>query len=169
MFPWTAHHLQRIFKVRFIFTEVEKFFTHSLTELVKQRRNKPLVRQKLRTRKFRKFSFAETIKFSVIKTAFQTDKPDFLQLLLNTTNSDYLQEEIGDEMISHNVGGKREPLTDKQIISQSFLFLLAGFETTSITLTFVTYLLALNLDEQEKCYEEIKSITGNEVRHDCTA
>lgn len=72
-------------------------------------------------------------------------------------------EDVHDEMISHNVGGKKVPLTNQDIISQSFLFLIAGFDTTAVTLTNVCYLLALNPEVQEKCYNEIVSVIQGRV------
>ena len=42
------------------------------------------------------------------------------------------------------------------------LFMLAGYETTSTTLTYCTYVLATHPDEQQKLYDEINSHFGNE-------
>ena len=42
------------------------------------------------------------------------------------------------------------------------LFMLAGYETTSTTLTYCTYVLATHHDEQQKLYDEINSHFGNE-------
>lgn len=46
-------------------------------------------------------------------------------------------------------------LTDEDITSQALLFFLAGFETSSTLLCFVSYELALNMDVQQKLQEEI--------------
>jgi cytochrome P450 family 3 subfamily A len=133
-FPWTAHQLLERFNIRLTFSEAEEFYKISLTKLIEERRKNPL-----------------------------TDKPDFLQLLLNASgNRESVQDELKDDAISHNITVKREPMTTMQIMSQSFLFLIAGYETTAVTLTWVAYMLALNPEEQEKCYEEIKSVVGNE-------
>jgi cytochrome P450 len=50
----------------------------------------------------------------------------------------------------------KKSLTTKEILAQSILFLFAGSETSASTLSFVSLLLAKNLDVQEKLYGEIK-------------
>ena len=54
-------------------------------------------------------------------------------------------------------------LTENEIIAQSMLFLLGGYETTATTLSFVTYCLALNPDCQERLHEEIVRAVGDKV------
>ena len=46
-------------------------------------------------------------------------------------------------------------MTDDEIVANSFGFLFAGNETTATTLSFVSYLLTLNPDIQEKLQSEI--------------
>lgn len=48
-------------------------------------------------------------------------------------------------------------LTDEEIIGQCLVFLLAGYETSSNTLGYITYYLALNQEVQDKLREEITS------------
>lgn len=55
-------------------------------------------------------------------------------------------------MIEASQNGK---LTDDEIISQSFTFLVAGYETTSSALSYTSYLLALNPDSQQRLIDEI--------------
>jgi len=47
-------------------------------------------------------------------------------------------------------------LTDEEIVAQTVFFLLAGYETSSNTLSFTAYFLATNPDIQEKLRTEIK-------------
>ena len=45
-------------------------------------------------------------------------------------------------------------LTDDELIAQSALFLVAGFDTSSTTLSLACYYLALYQDVQQKLYDE---------------
>jgi len=54
-------------------------------------------------------------------------------------------------------------LTEKEIMAQTLLFLLAGYDTTANTLGFLFYNLALNQDVQDKVFEEINSVLGDQV------
>ncbi|XP_053683463.1 probable cytochrome P450 9f2 [Sabethes cyaneus] len=47
--------------------------------------------------------------------------------------------------------------TENELVSQCFLFFLAGFETVSTCMMFTTYELAVNPDIQNRLYEEIKA------------
>lgn len=52
-------------------------------------------------------------------------------------------------------------LTEPQVVAQSVLFLIAGFETSSTLLTFTCYELAINQSIQVKLREEICSVLKN--------
>ena len=64
-------------------------------------------------------------------------------------------EEIENEqkILSQIIGSKY--LSEDEIIAQSVVFLLAGYETTASTLTYCLYELSMNEDIQERLYEEI--------------
>ena len=54
-------------------------------------------------------------------------------------------------------GTTRHRLTAKEIVDNSVTFFLGGYETTANTLSYTTYLLAVNPDIQEKLQSEIDS------------
>ncbi|XP_041114004.1 bifunctional cytochrome P450/NADPH--P450 reductase 1-like [Polyodon spathula] len=54
-------------------------------------------------------------------------------------------------------------LTEDEIMGQAFIFLLAGYETTSSTLAFAAYLLAIHQDCQEKLQREVDEFYARHV------
>ncbi|XP_014775105.1 cytochrome P450 3A30 isoform X1 [Octopus bimaculoides] len=54
-------------------------------------------------------------------------------------------------------------LSDKQIIAQATMFLLAAYENTANTIAFLAYQLALNPDIQNRIYEEITETVEGDV------
>lgn len=71
---------------------------------------------------------------------------DFLELMLETGN---------------------ESLTDEEIVANIILILFAGYHTSSTTLAFAAYELALNPDIQERAREEIRgALSGNNRKLD---
>ena len=53
-------------------------------------------------------------------------------------------------------------LTDMEVIAQSFVFLIAGYETSSNTLGLTSYHIATHPDVQEKLQQEIDSVWTDE-------
>ncbi|XP_054069096.1 cytochrome P450 3A21-like [Rissa tridactyla] len=76
---------------------------------------------------------------------------DFLQLMIESQNS-------GNEENHYD-----KALTDTEILAQAFIFIFAGYETTSSTLSYVAYELATHPDVQQKLLEEIDSILPNKA------
>lgn len=76
---------------------------------------------------------------------------DFLQLLMQIKDTGKLEGETVDL-------GK---LSFEELAAQVFIFLAAGFETSSSTLTFAAYELALNPEIQDKARAEIKEVLQN--------
>ncbi|XP_041565804.1 LOW QUALITY PROTEIN: cytochrome P450 6a13 [Drosophila elegans] len=61
-------------------------------------------------------------------------------------------------------------LTLEQMAAQAFVFFLAGFETSSSTMAFCLYELALQPDIQQKVRDEIESVLGqSEITYDALA
>uniref|UniRef100_S4R4D4 unspecific monooxygenase n=1 Tax=Petromyzon marinus TaxID=7757 RepID=S4R4D4_PETMA len=77
-----------------------------------------------------------------------TDRVDFLQTMVDAQISDSVMDEHGG-IIPYKA------LTDSEILSQAMVFLLAGYETTAVTLTYIAYNLAVHVDVQDKLLEEI--------------
>ena len=52
-------------------------------------------------------------------------------------------------------------LSDKEILAQALLFLIAGYETTSVLMSFFFYVMATQPQIQEKVYDELQQIVGD--------
>lgn len=64
-------------------------------------------------------------------------------------------------------GKAQKTLTEDEIAGQAFLFLIAGYETTTSTLSFATYLLATNPECQEKVLREVDEFSAKHVSMMC--
>jgi len=62
------------------------------------------------------------------------------------------------------IGARIAGLTHEEVLAQSILFIIAGYDTTASTLSFLGYLLAVNTDCQEKLIAEIDSVMTGQVR-----
>ena len=51
-------------------------------------------------------------------------------------------------------------MTEEEILGNSVLFFIAGYETTASTLNFLSYLLATHQDAQDKLLQEVDSVVG---------
>src|SRR5699024_10877134 len=90
-------------------------------------------------------------------------RKDFMHLLLQLKNrgklcddGSILKEESSNEE-------KNVTLTFNELAAQAFLFFLAGYETSSTTMTFCLFELASNPEIQEKLRKEVCEVLG---RHD---
>ncbi|XP_037902820.1 probable cytochrome P450 6a14 [Hermetia illucens] len=75
-------------------------------------------------------------------------RKDFMDLLIQLKNGVALDEHAQ----------KLGRLTFEEIVAQAFVFFAAGFETSSTTMLFSLYELALNPDIQEKARQEIETV-----------
>lgn len=58
---------------------------------------------------------------------------------------------------------QKRMMTEDEIIGQAFIFLLAGYETSSNTLAFVCYLLAIHPECQKKVQRELDDFFSRHV------
>jgi cytochrome P450 len=52
-------------------------------------------------------------------------------------------------------------LNDKEILGQALIFMIAGYETTSVLMSFFFYVMATEPVIQEKVYDEIRQELGD--------
>lgn len=82
---------------------------------------------------------------------------DFLQLMVQA------EEEAKESSENTEDPTKRKGLTQKEIMAQAFLFFLAGYETTSSTLSFTMYMLSVKPECLEKAIQEVDDVLGDEI------
>jgi cytochrome P450 len=78
------------------------------------------------------------------------------------------QRRVSDKQISGNLlsilmharDEDGSSITDEQVRDEVLTFLLAGHETTALTLSWALYLLAQNAEEEEKLHEEVDELAG---------
>ncbi|CAG2100140.1 unnamed protein product [Medioppia subpectinata] len=97
---------------------------------------------------------------------------DYLQLMINAQNrsADNSEDQDIDDLNEHIFGTTdalkdqktaNVVITDDDMLATSFLFFVAGYETTATLLSFLTYELSLKEKCQQRLYEEINAFDGN--------
>ncbi|CAL1286966.1 unnamed protein product [Larinioides sclopetarius] len=78
-------------------------------------------------------------------------------------NPEFGREDILQLIMNHENGnGQEMKITDEEILANSFIFLVAGFETTANALSFTIDLLIKHPDIQERLYQEIADARNDE-------
>ncbi|XP_078096282.1 cytochrome P450 3A24-like [Mustelus asterias] len=88
----------------------------------------------------------------------QTDRVDFLQLMVDSQMTETSSQNQDDVSKSTD-----KALTDMEILAQALTFIIAGYETSSSTLSFAAYNLAMHPDVQKKLQQEIDEAFPNKA------
>ncbi|CAD7079504.1 unnamed protein product [Hermetia illucens] len=115
--------------------------------------NYPNIAKKLHVRLFPKELtdfFLNTVRETIdYREKNNVKRNDFMNFLIQLKNGESIDDESSNQT---------KKLTIEEVAAQAFLFFIAGFETSSTTMTYSLYELALNPDIQEKARQEIKDI-----------
>lgn len=84
-------------------------------------------------------------------------RKDFFQLLVQVRNTGSVQSDDHWETVINN-DKNQKALSEDEISAQTFVFFVAGFETSSTTISFCLYELAMNQDIQKRVHEEIDRV-----------
>ncbi|XP_053132297.1 cytochrome P450 3A24-like [Hemicordylus capensis] len=82
-----------------------------------------------------------------------TNRVDFLQLMVDSQ----ISGDVSDEANAYKA------LTDKEIFTQAIFFIFAGYETSSTSLSFMSYCLATHPDVQQRLQDEIDEVLPNQA------
>lgn len=128
--------------------------------------------------------FFRTMVLGNIKTREENgiSRPDMINILMQVKQGGAAHKIVEDEEKHSSAGfatvdestiGKRtvkRNWNDDEIVAQCFLFFVAGFDTSSTLLSFLSYELAINSEIQQTLYEEIKEMNnvleGNILNYD---
>ncbi|CAF1037258.1 unnamed protein product [Didymodactylos carnosus] len=91
---------------------------------------------------------------------------DFIQIMVD--HEEEVKREVKTDQQSYD-DGQQQPsgnlsktLNDKEILGQALVFMIAGYETTSVLLSFFLYVMSTQPVIQEKVYEEIRQEFGDD-------
>lgn len=129
--------LARILRLGIFARSVTDFFKKVVTDTIEYRENSKLVRN------------------------------DFLQLLIQLKNNGKLDEDNHSKLPQNIKPSLETALTMNEAAAQAFIFFLAGFETTSTTISFALFELSLNKTMQNLAREEINKVLSNHEQKLC--
>ncbi|XP_063836171.1 cytochrome P450 4V2-like [Ostrinia nubilalis] len=78
-------------------------------------------------------------------------------------NDEYTPKPFLDLLIESS-GGEEHGYTDRELLEESLVMLIAGTDTSAVGSSFVTVMLSQHLDKQEKVYKEIQEVFGDSDR-----
>lgn len=108
------------------------------------------------------FSFPNLAKFLRFKSVNPEAERFFLDLVRDTVQyrkeNDYCRKDFMQLLIDMKNEDSSDGLSVEQMAAQAFVFFLAGFETSSATMSFCLYELSVNDDLQEKTRREIVDV-----------
>ncbi|KAJ6641172.1 Cytochrome P450 6k1 [Pseudolycoriella hygida] len=131
--------LSGIFKFKFTKDDVEEFFHGVVKQTI---------------------SYRETNNY---------ERNDFMQLLIQLKNQGFLSADKGETKWAEKDGSQElKKLSYEDLAANAFLFFVAGFETSSSTLSFCIFELARNPQLQRKVQEEIDTVLAANGNKDFT-
>ncbi|XP_060933346.1 thromboxane-A synthase [Limanda limanda] len=147
MFPFLAAPLVKIIPNKRL-ARMNGFFVNCIKKIITQREEQPPAQ---RRRDFLQLMLdARTSKDAVSLENFDTlNHNDELNPRNQTAQPSASAQE------AHSRAPQKKMITEDEIVGQAFVFLLAGYETSSNTLGFTCYLLATNPECQHKVQDEV--------------
>ncbi|GAU92845.1 hypothetical protein RvY_04873 [Ramazzottius varieornatus] len=143
------------------------FFVDNTFEIIRMRRATNLNRRDFLQLMLKSVEAAENGKVRLQSNGSSTgfSRSDSPSEMMNGDLNDVVPHELTNGHVQIKAHGHLTPqLTIEDITAQAVIFFLAGFETTSTALSFLTYALTMQQDIQDKLREEIQTVMeGHEV------
>ncbi|XP_076330589.1 thromboxane-A synthase-like [Tachypleus tridentatus] len=144
--------LARFFGIRFISKEIIDFFKNVSNQIIEYRQEQ----------KEKRNGFLQLMLDAQESTQEVQDDPDEVTNLMDSEHGH--EDENNEFMLKPS---KRKIMTRDDILANSILFFLAGYDTTASALTYCASCLALNQECQEKLIQEIDHIWEEHVSYVC--
>ncbi|KAJ3631392.1 hypothetical protein MTP99_012521 [Tenebrio molitor] len=120
---------------------------HQVLKVFKFKQNKPDVEE------FFMKAVKDTVEFREKNNVY---RKDFMHLLIQLKNRGAVSDD--GKVLNEEGRSEEKALTMNELTAQAFIFFLAGFETSSTTMTFALYEIARHPDIQEKLRQEINGM-----------